>query len=270
MKKETLYDCLGNMDERYIAEAEGILSSRKAPRIQWLAVAAVLVLAMTAVFALPLLKGQSQPPVLSPETDSSDDPLSGDTELAFSETYVYRVNDLSFASYVGGKVVEKEKVGSKLREVSVTAGWQNREGESLSQETLRAEVYEITDVPSEAAVALKFLDAGEAVTTTHFYTLLNPDADAVWIESIAGYFIPADGGDVREIPEGMITTSVYTGEAVTEEGIVVFTTAGYQSDASPELSPATPSEAPTDAFPVLTSPAFSTSAAFDPSAAIAE
>jgi len=260
MKSETLYDLLGNIRDDYVSEAEASLQKRKTLPIRWFAVAAVFLLAMTAVFALPLLKDSGQPPLITPDTVSPDgQSLSGDTELAVSEKYVYRVDDTAFSSYVGGKVIEEKKVGNKIREVSVTAGWQDREGEPLSQETLRAEVYEIADIDSDTAVALKFLDKGDAVTTTYFYTLINPDGD---LSSIEGYFIPADGGAVREIPEGMIFTSVITDEAVTEEGIVKFTTAVGTSSS--------PDTAPVQTAPVQTAPVLYTSEAYDPSTVIPE
>ena len=99
-------------------------------------------------------------------------------EAAYVVHYVYHVVGGDYASYVGGKVIEGSKLSQKLQEVSVLGGWKVGGYEQwLSQETLRAEVYEIEGIDKEIAVALRFLDQGEALTTTHYYVILNPLAD---------------------------------------------------------------------------------------------
>jgi len=67
-------------------------------------------------------------------------------------------------------------------------GWRdNSTGTWLSQEQLRGEVYAIRDISRDIAVALKFLDKGDALTTTHYYVIMNPDADLTAVEE---YIIP--------------------------------------------------------------------------------
>ena len=63
-----------------------------------------------------------------------------------------------------------------------TGGWKNEAGEWISTEALNAEVYEITGIDSGVAVALKFINQGEAVTTTHYYVMMNPAADLSIVE----------------------------------------------------------------------------------------
>ena len=79
-------------------------------------------------------------------------------------------------------MIDAEKVGAKLESVTVTGGWKNEAGEWLSTEALDAEVYEITGIDGGIAVALKFIDQGEAVTTTHYYVMMNPGADLSIVE----------------------------------------------------------------------------------------
>ncbi len=55
-----------------------------------------------------------------------------------------------------------------------------------TSEKLRGEIYSITGISNDVAVALKFLDKGEAVTTTHYYVILNPGAD---LTPVAEYII---------------------------------------------------------------------------------
>ena len=62
----------------------------------------------------------------------------------------------------------------------------------------------INGVSSDVAVALKFLDKGEAVTTTHYYVILNPNADLSIVEEyIITPIVPNNPGDemAGEIPE---------------------------------------------------------------------
>ena len=50
--------------------------------------------------------------------------------------------------------------------------------------------------PYDIAVALKFLDKGEAVTTTHYYVILNPNADwSVVEEYVIAPIVPNNPGD---------------------------------------------------------------------------
>ena len=100
--------------------------------------------------------------------------------------YVYSVDEAPFSAYESGKVIAEEKVGEKLREVTVTAGWR-RAGEQLSEETLKAEVYALREVSEDVAAALKFIDKGEALTTDHYYVILNPAAD---LTAVQAYVIP--------------------------------------------------------------------------------
>ena len=102
---------------------------------------------------------------------------NGSNEAGFSEAYIYRVDESEFSSYKGGKVIEENKTGEKIADVSVSAGWVNNEYEWLTRETLRAEVYLIKDISKDVAVALKFIEKGDALTTTHYYVITNPDAD---------------------------------------------------------------------------------------------
>ena len=74
-------------------------------------------------------------------------------------------------------MISANQIGSKIEDVLVTAGWKNAAGEWLSNEILNAEVYAIEGVESEVAAALKFIDQGEAVTTTHYYVIMHPNAE---------------------------------------------------------------------------------------------
>ena len=120
--------------------------------------------------------------------DDSEMALETENALGYGITYRYSIDQGSFATYVGGKVIEAEKIGEKIGDVTLTAGWQdNMSGDWQTQEYLRGEVYEIPGVPQNVAVALRFLDKGDAVTLDHFYVILNPEAD---LSAVAEYVIP--------------------------------------------------------------------------------
>ena len=93
-------------------------------------------------------------------------------------------------------MIDAEKVVTKLESVTVTGGWKNEASEWISTEALNAEVYEITGIDSGIAVALKFIDPGEAVTTTHYYVMMNPAADLSIVEEyVRDPIVPNNPGD---------------------------------------------------------------------------
>ncbi len=145
--------------------------------------------------AEPTTSGGNDNTITATNNDSTTQPAIGN-ESAFSETYVYNVSDGKFSTYVSGKVISEDKIDYKIADVSVAAGWKNSFDEQLTTETLRAEVYLIKGISKDVAVALKFIDKGDALTTTHYYVIMNPDAD---LTSVKEYLIaplePNNNGD---------------------------------------------------------------------------
>ena len=145
--------------------------------------------------AEPTTSGGNDNTTTATNNDSTTQSAIGN-ESAFSETYVYNVSDGKFSTYVSGKVISEDKIDYKIADVSVAAGWKNSFDEQLTTETLRAEVYLIKGISKDVAVALKFIDKGDALTTTHYYVIMNPDAD---LTSVKEYLIrplePNNTGD---------------------------------------------------------------------------
>ncbi len=101
-------------------------------------------------------------------------------ETAPSMNYTYVINSGKYKDYCPGKVIEKDKVGEKTGSVTVTGYWEGfgAAAENKTQkETLSAYVYQIKGVPDSVAVCLKFNDKGDALTTNHYYVVINPKAD---------------------------------------------------------------------------------------------
>ena len=161
MKTPRIVKAVGHIDADLISGANCVKAKKKSWR-KWGAIAAcfTVVLVAAAVVVPQMLSGMG---------------LGG--ELQLEKYYDYQIKEGMFASYVGGKVVEESNIGSKLEDVVVTAGWKNEAGEWITVETLKAEVYAIERVESDVAVALRFIDKGEAVTTAHYYTLIHPNAE---------------------------------------------------------------------------------------------
>lgn len=257
MKVPRIVDCVGHIDDDLICEAAGGLKpSRRNAWLKWVSVAACFAVVLAAVaVGRALLPGGENPAtavhgssasstleesaVLStgeetgiavtgesntssvcthPATQNAVSTENTQAETRYSESYVYTVESGRFSSYVGGKVIDEGKIGERLSDVSVTAGWRNGEGEQLTNETLRAQVYLIESVPDDVAVALKFIDKGDALTTTHYYVIMNPEADLNSVEDyIITYGIAGEYyGEETTVAQDAIV------EAVTQEETVVF------------------------------------------------
>ena len=170
MTTKKFSSALGNIGESYVDEAATYTIKKKSKGwIKWGYLAAgFAVMLMTAFVAVPMMFNGG---------DSVVPPI--DTEEAIYEIrYFYGINEGGYSTYVGGRVIAEDKIGNKIADVFLTAGWKNAAGEWTSEtEKLRGEVYTISGVSNDVAVALKFIDKGEAVTTIHYYVIMNPSAD---------------------------------------------------------------------------------------------
>lgn len=204
MKIPRIANAISNIDDELLVNAEASGDKKRGVSLIKLgALAACFVLMFTAaLLILPRLIDSGELPI---DTDIHGQDTEPTTEIGFSENYVYRVNEPVYSKYIGGKVIEEEKLGEKIGAVTVTAGWE-RGDEKLSEERLRADVYLITGVSREAAVALRFLDKGDALTLTHYYVILNPEADLSELqEYVIGARVPTEGEYGEETtPEDII------------------------------------------------------------------
>lgn len=162
MKTPKIANAMQYLDDDLLSAADVTPSKkRKSPWLRWGSLAACIALLVVAVLTLPRGDG--------------DVPTGDETQL--EKYYDYVINGGVFADYIGSYVIEADKIGVKIEDVTVTAGWKNGAGQWISTEPLRAEIYEITGVGRNVRVALRFLDQGEAITTTHYYQLFHPNAE---------------------------------------------------------------------------------------------
>ena len=201
MKTPRIVNAVGHIDDDLVSGATGSAKAvKKNVWLKWGAVAACFaVMLMAAVVALPMLLDDGNTPI--PPIDTT---VNNDNEFIYEKGYFYNVDEGAFSTYVGGKVIAEDKIGNKIFDVSATAGWRNAAGEWTSEtEKLRGEVYAINGISKDVAVALKFIDKGEAVTTTHYYVIMNPTADLTPVKDyIITPITPNNPGDEGAVNEG--------------------------------------------------------------------
>ena len=170
MKTPRIANAVGLIDDDLvIGAANSTKTVNKNNWLKWSSIAACFaILLAAAAITLPMMLKGNDP---FPPTDTEIG------EAVYEKGYFYNVDDGVFSTYIGGKVIAEDKIGNMLSNVSVTAGWKNNTGEWIYTEKLQGEVYSINGISNDVAVALKFIDKGEAVTTTHYYVIMNPNAD---------------------------------------------------------------------------------------------
>ena len=191
MKTPRIVNAVGHINDDLVSGAICARATKKNVWLKWGSVAACLaIMLMTAVVAGSMMFGSD-----GPATSVDASPI--EDERAYEKGYFYGIDEGAYSTYVGGKVIAEDKIGNKISDVSVTAGWKDAAGEWASTtEKLRGEVYAINGVSNDVAVALKFIDKGEAVTTTYYYVIMNPNADLSAVEDyIIAPIVPNNPGD---------------------------------------------------------------------------
>ena len=176
MKTSRIVNAVGRIDDDLVSGATRTKATKESAWHKWVSIAAcfaIMIMAMTIIAPMMFGSNNPMPPIGSEGTNQTG---TGNS-MQLEKYYDYQINAGMFAPYIGGEVIEEDSIGSKLENVVVTAGWKNEVGEWLTVETLNAEIYTIACVESDVAVALKFIDQGEAVTTTNYYTLIHPNAE---------------------------------------------------------------------------------------------
>ena len=205
MKIPRMANSVGYIDDDLVCAAtEGKKKNRHNPWFKWGATVACFALILAAsIVILPKTLSVDEPaPPIAPVTSdtsrnegTSDESAGG--ENALEKYYTYEIDDGKFSAYIGGKVIAEEKLGNKTGNVTVTAGWKNGRDEWISTEKLNAEVYALDGISEDVAVALRFIDQGEAITTARYYVILNPDADLSAVEDYVIKSVNTKSADFR-------------------------------------------------------------------------
>ena len=185
MKTPRIANALNQVDDDIVSGAARAKKVKKNNWLKWGSIAACFVVMLAAMLTVMpmLLEDDDDVPVFTPDNEPSN-------EYQYESGYFYQINEGAYSTYVGGKVIAEDKVGDKIADVNLTAGWKDDKGEWKSEtEALRGEVYTIEGVSNNVAVAIKFIDKGEAITTTHYYVIMNPNEDLTPVED---YIITVD------------------------------------------------------------------------------
>ena len=190
MKTPRIVNAVGHIDDDLVSGANRAKVVKKNAWHKWGSIAACFaIMIMATVIAVPMMFGGDDP-VAPPDNGPGN-------EYQYESGYFYQINEGAYSTYVGGKVIAEDKIGNKIADVNLTAGWKDDKGEWKSEtEALRGEVYTINGVSNDVAVALKFIDKGEAVTTTHYYVIMNLNADLTPVKDyIIAPIVPNNPGD---------------------------------------------------------------------------
>ena len=167
MKSGMLAEMIGDIDDDLIAAADVKSTKMKKKAIlKWISGAAAACLVLVGgILAVPALRERAE--TQEPSTVG---------EMVLEKKYKFAVDAGEFAAYEMGRVIPAEKVGEKLADVSVTAGWVQWDVWEKSEHA-RGEIYEIKGVPRGTAAAIRFLDPLEAERTDCWYVIIHPEAD---------------------------------------------------------------------------------------------
>ena len=180
MKTPRIVTAIGHIDDDLVNGAACTKVRKKNLWLKWGSLAACFaIMIISTVVAIPMMFFGDDPDNSPSNNSPIVTPNNGlDNECKYESGYFYQINDGAYSIYVGGKVIAEGSIGNKIADVNLTAGWKDDKGDWKSEtETLRGEIYEINGVTNDVAVALKFIDKGQAVTTTHYYVIINPTAD---------------------------------------------------------------------------------------------
>ena len=199
MKTPRIAGAFSQVDDDIVSGAVRAKKEKKNNWLKWGSIAACFVVMLAAMLAIMPMLFEDDSPVVPPDNGPSN-------EYQYESGYFYQINEGAYSTYVGGKVITEDKIGNKIADVNLTAGWKDDKGEWKSEtEALRGEVYAINGVSNDVAVALKFIDKGEAVTTTHYYVIMNPTADLTPVKDyIITPITPNNPGDEGAVNEGEV------------------------------------------------------------------
>lgn len=189
MKNEKIIEALGGIAPRYIAEAaeyspapSGVRARPSHRRIALVAACAAL-LAVTVIFALPMMQRSTPESLESNELggfwlgylSGSGDKIASEGVLV--EAWLRNISSEGYERYESRHTIAPEYVGEKLGDVEVYNRLYRYLDDTVSgEEYLDAEIFRIKGVDPAASFCLRYIEQGEALTTTHYYVFSNQDA----------------------------------------------------------------------------------------------
>lgn len=190
MKTNDFFEAMGNIDASLIERADKVTVKRR-PILKIAAIAAAFALLVTGLaVVLPMLT-RDEPggnivgdaivwdnvfDLFNPNTGSG---VKEEASVIESSSFA-EIETKKYAKYDLGNAFPLDKsgefIGEKLDEIKVRTGWYVYYNDTETDVvTVKAEVYALRGVSTDAAVAVKYLEKGTAKTTEHYYAALNTE-----------------------------------------------------------------------------------------------
>lgn len=214
MKTNVFFEIMGDIDPALIDRADKTATKRPA-FVRLAAVAAALALLVVGIFFIIPAMQDSNGGESTGENIVGDalvwsnvfglfDPNMGsgvkEEAIAFERSSFSEIETKKYANYDLGYAFPLDKndefFGGKLDEIKVRTGWRWYDDTETDVVTVKAEVYELRGVSTDAAVAVKYLEKGTSTTTEHFYAALNTEYEFTTLAAFLSDFNAAVHMDI--------------------------------------------------------------------------
>ena len=215
MKTNDFFEAMGNIDASLIERADKVTVKRR-PILKIAAIAAAFALLVTGLaVVLPMLTRDDPGgnivgdaivwdnvfDLFNPNTGSGVN--EGGMAAVLVESSFSEIETKKYAKYDLGNAFPLDKsgefIGEKLDELKVRTGWYVYYNDTETDVvTVKAEVYELRGVSTDAAVAVKYLEKGTSTTTEHFYAALNTEYEFTTLAAFLSDFNAAVHMDISE------------------------------------------------------------------------
>lgn len=212
MKTNVFFEIMGDIDPALIDRADKTATKRHT-FVRLAAVAAAFALLVTGLaVVLPMLtRDEPGGNIVGDALVWSNvfglfDPNMGsgvkEEAIAFERSSFSEIETKKYANYDLGYAFPLDKndefFGGKLDEIKVRTGWRWYDDTETDVVTVKAEVYELRGVSTDAAVAVKYLEKGTSTTTEHYYAALNTEYEFTTLAAFLSDFNAAVHMDISE------------------------------------------------------------------------
>lgn len=212
MKTNDFFETMGNIDASLIERADKVTVKRR-PILKIAAIAAAFALLVTGLaVVLPMLtRDEPGGNIVGDALVWSNvfglfDPNMGsgvkEEAIAFERSSFSEIETKKYANYDLGYAFPLDKndefFGGKLDEIKVRTGWRWYDDTETDVVTVKAEVYELRGVSTDAAIAVKYLEKGTSTTTEHYYAALNTEYEFTTLAAFLSDFNAAVHMDISE------------------------------------------------------------------------
>ena len=212
MKTNVFFEIMGDIDPALIDRADKTATKRHT-FVRLAAVAAAFALLVTGLAAVLPMLTRDDPggnivgdALVWSNVFGLFDPNMGsgvkEEAIAFERSSFSEIKTKKYAKYDLGNAFPLDKndefFGGKLDEIKVRTGWRWYDDTETDVVTVKAEVYELRGVSTDAAIAVKYLEKGTSTTTEHYYAALNTEYEFTTLAAFLSDFNAAVHMDISE------------------------------------------------------------------------